>query len=137
MKLISICALAALPAMAFAEGFVPAGEAEFTDIVPGVVAFATVAGDRESGAHGTFVRIPKGQKTPLHTHGGAYDAVVIEGIFENPIDGDPSSVVRLGPGSYYHVPADAAHVSGCAEDSPTDCLTYFHQATGFDFEVAQ
>ena len=113
--------------------FTEASEVNFEDIIPGTVAFGTVAGDRADGAHGTFVRIPPGQATPLHTHGAAYHAVVIEGKFENPIDGDADSQVTLGKGSYYYVPAGAAHITRCAADSPVDCLTYFHQDVSFDF----
>jgi len=127
----------------FADGhgdngiFKHASKIKFDDIIPGVVAFATVAGDREKGEHGTFVRIPAGQATPMHTHGAAYHAVVIAGIFENPIKGDDNSNEGLSAGSYYYVPKGAPHISRCAVDSPTDCITYFHQTTAFDFAVAE
>ena len=117
--------------------FLSSADVEFQDIIPGTVAFATVAGDREKGAHGTFVRIPPGQATPMHTHDAAYHAVVIDGNFENPIDGDEASNVTLTKGSYYYVPAGAAHVTRCAEDSPVDCLTYFYQDVPFDFAVSE
>lgn len=120
--------------------FTEAEDVVFEDIIPGVVAFGTVAGDRETGAHGTFVRIPPGQATPLHTHGAAYEAVVIQGNFENPISGAEQSEIVLGAGSYYSVPADAEHVTRCAADSPTDCVSFFYQDVAFDFtplEVGQ
>ncbi|MBM7067005.1 DUF4437 domain-containing protein [Actibacterium sp. 188UL27-1] len=113
--------------------FLDASEIVFEDIVPGVVAFATVSGDRENGAHGTFVRIPAGQATPLHTHGAAYEAVVIQGKFENPIEGNDASNVTLSAGSFYSVPADAPHVTQCAADSPVDCVSFFWQGVPFDF----
>ncbi len=117
--------------------FKAAESLKFDDIIPGVVAFSTVNGDREKGAHGTFVRIPAGQATPLHTHGSEYHAVVISGIFENPIKDDENSQKSLGPGSYYYVPANTPHISRCAASSPTDCLTYFYQTTPFDFAVSE
>ena len=117
--------------------FMSSADVEFQDIVPGTVAFAAVVGDRESGAHGTFVKIPPGQATPMHTHGAAYHAVVIDGNFENPIDGDEASNVTLTKGSYYYVPAGAAHITRCAEDSPIDCLTFFYQDVPFDFAVSE
>ena len=117
--------------------FLSSADVMFDDIIPGTVAFATVAGDRESGAHGTFVRIPPGQATPMHTHGGAYHAVVIDGNFENPIDGDDASNVTLTKGGYYYVPAGAKHITRCAEDSPVDCLTFFYQDVPFDFAVSE
>lgn len=134
--LASLATLSLVGSLAFASEngiFTPASKVNFEDIIPGTVAFGTVAGNRAEGAHGTFVRIPPGQATPLHTHVAAYHAVVIEGKFENPIDGDESSNVTLGKGSYYYVPAGAKHVTRCAADSPVDCLTYFHQDVPFDF----
>jgi len=117
--------------------FTVADAVEFEDIIPGVVAFGTVSGDRASEAHGTFVRIPAGQATPLHTHGAEYHAVIIQGNLENPIMGDDSSNVTLTAGSYYFVPAGAKHITRCAADSPVDCISYFYQNVPFDFEVAE
>lgn len=116
--------------------FTSADQVVFDDIIPGIVAFATVSGDREKGAHGTFVRIPAGEATPLHTHGAGYQAVVIQGNFENPIVGNKSSDVTLGAGSYYSVPAGAKHITRCAADSPVPCISYFYQTVPFDFAVA-
>ena len=117
--------------------FTPADKVVFEDIIPSTVAFGTVTGDRESGAHGTFVRIPPGKATPLHTHGAAYDAVIIQGNFENPIEGESASNVVLTAGSYYHVPAGAKHITRCAADSPVDCISYFYQNVPFDFAVSK
>ena len=117
--------------------FTPAEKVVFEDIIPGVVAFGTVSGDRKTGAHGTFVRIPAGKATPLHTHGAAYDAVIIQGNFENPISGDDTSNKVLTAGSYYHVPAGAKHITRCAADSPVDCISFFYQDVPFDFAVAE
>lgn len=116
--------------------FIDSSDIAFEDIIPGVVAFATVNGDRAAGAHGTFVRIPAGQATPKHVHGAAYEAIVIQGRFENPIDGDAASNVTLTAGSYYSVPAGAPHITRCAADSPVDCVSYFWQNVPFDFSVS-
>ncbi len=117
--------------------FTSANSVAFDDIIPDVVAFGTVTGDREAGAHGTFVRIPPGQATPLHTHGAAYSAVVIQGNFENPIPGEVASDVVLTAGSYYHIPAGAEHITRCAQDSPVDCMSFFYQDVSFDFAVVE
>lgn len=117
--------------------FVDSSDIVFEDIIPGVVSFATVSGDRENGAHGTFVRIPAGQATPMHTHGAEYEAVVIQGMFENPIAGNEGSMVTLSAGSYYSVPADAVHVTRCAADSPVDCVSFFWQGVPFDFAMVE
>ncbi len=128
---------------AFADGhskkavYTPANKVMFQDIIPGVVAFGTVSGDRAKGAHGTFVRIPAGKATPLHTHAAAYDAVIIQGKLENPIPGNDASNTALTAGSYYHVPAGAKHITRCADDSPVDCISYFYQSVPFDFAVAK
>ena len=117
--------------------FAPADKIAFDDIIPGVVSFGTVAGDREKGAHRTFVRIPAGGATPLHTHGAAYEAVVIQGKFENPTQGNKASDITLTAGSYYTVPAGAKHITRCAKDSPVDCISFFWQGVAFDFAVAE
>lgn len=113
--------------------FTPAEQVQFDEIVPGIVSFSTVAGDREKGAHGTFVRIPPGKATPLHTHSAEYHGVIIQGKLENPIPDDDASNATLTAGSYYYVPADAPHVTRCAADSKVDCISYFYQDVPFDF----
>jgi quercetin dioxygenase-like cupin family protein len=106
---------------------------EYDTILPDAVQFGTVMGDRAKGAHGTFVIIKRGAATPMHVHGKAYNAVVIKGKFENPIVENAASEKTLGPGSYYHVPAKASHITCCTADSPEDCMTFFWQGTSFDF----
>lgn len=117
--------------------FTAAEDVVFEDIIPGVVSFGTVTGDRAKGAHGTFVRIPAGKATPLHTHGAAYNAVIIQGKMENPITDVDISDAVLTAGSYYFVPAGAAHITRCAADSPVDCISFFYQDVPFDFAVAE
>jgi len=117
--------------------FKAAQDVQFEDIIPGVVSFATVSGDRAKGSHGTFVRIPAGQATPPHIHGAAYHAVIIQGELENPITDVEASNVTLSSGSYYYVPANSVHVTRCAESSDVDCISYFYQDVPFDFTVAK
>ena len=133
-----LCTLAiTAPVNAETAVFIPSSNVNYQEIIPGTVSFGTVEGARETGPHGTFVKIPPGKATPLHTHAGAYSAVIIQGIFRNPIPGVADSNQTLGAGSFYHVPAGAKHVTECAENSPVDCISYFYQAGAFDFEVAQ
>lgn len=108
-------------------------EVEFQEVVPGTVWFGTVYGDRTTGSHGTFVRMPPGAATPPHLHDAAYHAVIIEGVVENPTPSTETSPTRLGPGSYYFVPAKAEHVTRCAPDSPSACLFFFLQDAAFNF----
>ena len=102
-------------------------------IMPDVAWFGTIIGDRNTGAHGTFIKITKGTGTPAHIHSHAYRGIVLKGIVENPFAGNAATQVKMGPGSYYSVPGGAEHITRCADDSPTDCLTYFYQDTAFDF----
>jgi quercetin dioxygenase-like cupin family protein len=113
--------------------FITQDQVKYDVILPDAVSFGTVSGNRAKGPHGTFVTIKKGAATPLHIHNAAYSAVVIKGKLENPIPGVAESEKAIGPGSYYHVPAKAKHITRCAADSPEDCMTFFWQATPFDF----
>jgi quercetin dioxygenase-like cupin family protein len=108
-------------------------DVKYTDIIPNTVAFGTAFGSLMGPTHGTFVKIKKGQGTPLHTHSTVYRAVVISGLFENPVPGIAATELTLGPGDYYTVPAGEEHVSRCSMQSTTDCMTFFWQESGFDF----
>ncbi len=102
-------------------------------ILPDIAQFGTVTGNRDTGPHGTFVKITKGTGTPAHTHGKIYDAIVLEGTVENPVPATQTNPVQLENGAYYQVPANAEHITRCAASSATDCLTFFYQADPFDF----
>lgn len=110
-----------------------ADEVKYDVIIPQVASFGTVIGDRSKGAHGTFVKITTGTGTPSHTHSHAYHAVILKGLVENPFPGIPATDVKMKPGSYYFVPAGAEHVTRCAKNSPSDCMTFFYQDAAFDF----
>lgn len=136
--LISVTLLGAQSVIADGKAvFVSPDQVTFDDIIPGTVAFVTIFGERGKGAHGDFVRIPAGQAAALRTHGGAYNAVVLAGIFKNPIPGIERSNAGITSGSYYKVPAFTKHISRCAETRPVDCLTFIHQSVPFDFVVAE
>ncbi len=107
----------------------PAAKIEFTPIAP-FVKMGGAWGDRASGAHGTFGEFPGGAASPLHTHSGAYHGVVITGVMTNPFEGE-SNPPKMGPGSYWYVPAGMEHVTACVSKEP--CLFYFHAQGSFDF----
>jgi quercetin dioxygenase-like cupin family protein len=113
--------------------FVKQPDVVYQDIIPGAVTFGTVFGEREFTGHGTFVRVKKGAATPSHVHSNPYRAVVIEGTFENPTVNNIASTAALEPGSFYFIPGGEEHISRCSVNSATDCLTFFWQATRFDF----
>jgi len=86
-------------------------------------------GDLQKGRHGTFVRLPAGFKTPVHTHTEDYFGVVIDGVGSNhPVgaEADP-----LPKGSYWFQRGEEAHVTECL--SETDCLFFIVQPGKYDF----
>src|SRR5262249_57109079 len=71
--------------------------------------FGTVWGDSAKGAHGSFLRLPKGFVSPAHLHSGDYYGVIVEGAVTNAEAGQREVV--LGPGSYYFQKGKADHVT--------------------------
>jgi hypothetical protein len=135
--LASCVALAALTsAYAFdseAPVVLPVESQVFEPLNP-MIAMAGAWGDRATGQHGTFGTFQPDFTTPFHTHTGAYHRVVIEGVMTNPFEGE-ADAPEMGPGSYWYVPAGAAHATACISDTP--CRFYFHADEGFDFIMAE
>ena len=92
-------------------------------------ALGTVWGDSATGAHGSFLRLPKGFISPAHVHSGDYYGVIVQGSVSNAEPGQQKVV--LEPGSYYFQKGNAEHVTKCIGD--TDCLIYISQSKAFDF----
>jgi hypothetical protein len=86
-------------------------------------------GDLTAGKHGTFVRMPAGFVSPLHTHTEDYFAVVIDGVGANGLAG--ADDVPLPRGSYWFQRGQEAHVTKCLSD--TDCLFFLVQPGSFDY----
>jgi beta-alanine degradation protein BauB len=90
-------------------------------------------GDLRNGRHGTFVRMPAGCKSPVHTHTEDYFAVVVEGVGANHApEGEP---VPLPVGSYWFQRGEEPHVTQCL--SKEDCLFFIVQPGKFDYVVEQ
>jgi anti-sigma factor ChrR (cupin superfamily) len=106
---------------------IPAHQVKWIDL--GGPQLGTVWGDSGKGAHGSFLRLPKGFVSPAHTHTGEYYGVIVEGSVTNAEAGQQEVV--LGPGSYYFQKAKADHVTKCV--GSTDCLIYISQSKAFDF----
>src|SRR5262249_2570864 len=106
---------------------VPAGKIQWIDL--GGPQLGTVWGDANKGAHGSFLRLPKGFVSPAHTPTGDYSGVIVEGAVSNAEPGQPEVV--LGPGSYYFQKGKSDHVTKCVGAS--DCLIYVSQSKAFDF----
>ena len=86
-------------------------------------------GHFQNGRHGTFVRMPAGFVSPVHTHTEDYYAVVVEGVGANhALDAE---AVPLPVGSYWFQRGEEAHVTQCL--SETDCLFFIVQPGKFDY----
>ncbi len=118
------------PAEHKAHGVVkPASEIVYTEMAP-FVKFGPAKDNMKVGAHGTFGLFPGKASSPPHTHSGAYHAVVIEGVMENPF-GNEKNPAKLAAGSHWYVPASEQHVTRCVSEEP--CRFYFHADGKFDF----
>ncbi|MFD7263675.1 cupin domain-containing protein [Streptomyces sp. NPDC059874] len=94
----------------------------------GGVKYANVRGDLAgSGAYEAFVSFPAGKDNPEHFHKRDLPTVVLKGTFYAEIDGKR---VQYPAGSYYNLPADKPHLSGCEKGD--DCLLFQYQRDHFD-----
>ena len=98
------------------------------------VAFAALSGDRWSEPYFAMVRLPAGTASPLHFKTAAMFGVMIEGQMTHATPQQDSPAV-IGPGAYYNVPANLAHVSTCVSAEP--CVTMLYQDGAFDFNPVQ
>ncbi|MFE5484461.1 cupin domain-containing protein [Streptomyces sp. NPDC056527] len=94
----------------------------------GGVKYANVRGDLAgSGSYEAFVSFPAGKDNPMHVHSQDLPTVVLKGTFYADIDGVR---VEYPAGSYYRLPADKPHLSGCEKGE--DCLLFQYQDDHFD-----
>ena len=112
---------------------IPASEIEFVrtgvQTEKGELEAGPAYGNFKSGRHGTFVRMPAGFKSPVHTHTQDYFAVVVEGVGSNhPPEGE---ALPLPSGSYWFQRGEEAHVTECL--SGKDCLFFIVQPGKFDY----
>lgn len=86
-------------------------------------------GNMGKGPHGTFIRMPAGFVSPVHTHTGPYWGIVISGVAAN---GEPGAAdVQLPAGSYWYQKGGEAHVTKCL--AAYECLFFISQDTPFDY----
>lgn len=90
-------------------------------------------GDLAKGKHGTFIRMPAGYSSPIHTHTEDYFGVVISGTGANSKDGN--SDIKLTPGSYWFQRGKEPHITKCL--SETECLFFIYQPGKFDYVLAK
>lgn len=119
---------AALPPVASAVSL-PAGDLDWTELPDsGGVTYANARGDLAGdGPYEAFVEFPAGADNPFHTHSADLPTVVLSGTFYAVVDGTRT---EYGPGSYYDLPADLQHHSGCTAEAA--CLLFQYQSDGFD-----
>lgn len=129
---------AAASSVAFAQGTpsvsTPVTEIKYfgagvTDGKTGELRAGPAYGDLGKGAHGTFIRMPAGFASPLHTHTGDYWGVVISGVAANGLPG--AKDVPLSVGSYWFQKGGEQHVTKCL--SPNECLFFIGQNSKFDY----
>jgi len=132
-----ITILAAGAAGAYAAGSsvsTPAASLKFgptgvSDGVHGELFAAAAYGDLGHGAHGTFIKMPAGFVSKVHTHTEDYWGVVISGVAAN---GKPGAAdVALPVGSYWFQKGGERHVTKCI--SPDGCLFFISQNGKFDY----
>ena len=109
----------------------PAAAVPWVDVNE-AIRFGDAFGDRATGPQGTFGTFPGNFNTPVHTHTGAYHAVVLKGEMTNPFGAEgEANPPTMGPGSYWYVPAGMAHATACVSAEP--CMFYMHAGGAFDF----
>ena len=105
------------------------GKTGVTDGVHGELQAAPAYGDLAHGAHGTFIKMPAGFVSPIHTHTGDYWGVVISGVGANGVPG--STDVPLPVGSYWFQKGGERHITKCL--SPNECIFFINQPSKFDY----
>ncbi|WP_447591100.1 cupin domain-containing protein [Stenotrophomonas rhizophila] len=110
----------------------PSAQLHWQDVpgTQGAVSYANTQGNILSdgeGFYSAFVRFKAGTDNGLHTHSQTLPTVVLSGTFYARIDGKE---VLYPAGSYYSLPANRVHESGCK--AGTDCLLFQYQANNFD-----
>ena len=79
------------------------------------------------GPYDAFVIFPAGKDNPYHLHTRNLPTVVLRGTFYAVIDGKR---IEYPAGSFYNLPANMPHYSGCAKGE--DCLLFQYQDDHFD-----
>ena len=93
---------------------------------------AVVWGNAQKGAHGSFAKFAAGTEVPLHTHTAGGRSVVISGTVLEGLEGQKPK--ELGPGSYFFVPGDMKHTTGCKAGA--ECIIYTGWLGAFDLRPA-
>jgi quercetin dioxygenase-like cupin family protein len=107
--------------------FVSADHASFTEMPGGGTSMATVWGDANQGAHGTFTKFKPGFDAGMHTHTNDVWIVGVKGAY---LYKDDAGEKRVGPGDFLRVPGGHKHWSG--GDKKEGALFYEESSGKFD-----
>ena len=105
------------------------GPTGVTDGVHGELYAAAAYGDLAHGAHGTFIKMPAGFVSKVHTHTDDSWGVVISGVGVNEKPGAPDMALPVG--SYWFQKGGERHVTKCI--SPNECIFFINQSGKFDY----
>jgi hypothetical protein len=105
------------------------GPTGVTDGVHGELYAAAAYGDHAHGAHGTFIKMPAGFVSNVHTHTEDYWGVVISGVGVNQKPGAPDDALPVG--SYWFQKGGERHVTKCI--SANECIFFINQSGKFDY----
>lgn len=105
------------------------GPTGVSDGVHGELAAAPAYGDLAHGPHGTFIKMPPGFVSQVHTHTEDYWGVVISGVAANGLPGSKDTPLPVG--SYWFQKGGEAHVTKCL--SPNECIFFISQNGKFDY----
>jgi len=105
------------------------GPTGISDGVHGELYAAPAFGDLAHGPQATFIKMPAGYVSPVHTHSEDYWAVVVSGVMVNKKPDGPD--VSLPAGSYYFQKGGEPHVTKCV--SPDGCVFFVSQNGKFDY----
>ncbi len=112
---------------------IPVTALKYEQAAFGPLKSAQAYGDRNSGAHGSFVKLPAGFTSPPHTHTEDYYATVISGVIASGLEGEAD--IPLAPGSYWFQKGKQRHVTKCL--SANECVFFQSQAGKADFLISK
>lgn len=114
--------------------FASASQAKYEELPDskGKVSMASVWGDRNAGAHGTFTKFAPGYDAGMHTHTNDVSIVVIKGAY---LYKDDAGEKRVAAGDFLRVPGGHKHWSG--GDKKEGALFYEEGSEKFDFVPAK
>ncbi|QYX45790.1 cupin [Pseudomonas tussilaginis] len=105
-------------------------------VVPNTNGAVTYANTDEdifgNGDYSAFVTFKAGTDNGLHTHSKSLPTVVLKGTFYAVID---KVRTEFPAGSYYKLPANRVHESGCTAEA--DCLLFQYQSDKYDLVPAK